>query len=152
MYRRGGVKMYHGHRRQLVPVVHGRVSAAVVEGTRVQDLHTFIEDRVDAGATVYTDDHSAYRGMAFRHEAVRHSTGEYVKGEAHTQGIESFWAMLKRARKGTFHKISAKHMNRYVTEFAGRHNGRRADTLDQMAATVADMIGKRLRYRDLVAG
>ena len=48
---------------------------------------------------------------------------------AHTNGIESLWSMLKRAHKGTFHKISPKHLDRYVTEFAGRHNQRPADTL-----------------------
>ena len=60
--------------------------------------------------------------MPFKHESVRHGTGEYVKEMAHTNGIESFWSMLKRAHKGTFHKISPKHLDRYVQEFAGRHN------------------------------
>ena len=128
-----------------------RVSAAVVEGTRTRDLHTFIEDRVDMDATVYTDDHSAYKGMIFKHEAVRHSTGEYVKGEAHTQGIESFWSMLKRAHKGTFHKISPKHMDRYVTEFAGRHNDRESGTGRQMTNLVRGMVGRRLKYDDLTS-
>ena len=89
--------------------------------------------------------------MPFEHESVRHSTGEYVRGMASTQGIESFWATLKRAHKGTFHKISPKHLNRYVRQFAGKHNFRNADTIDQMADAVASMIGKRLMYRDLIA-
>ena len=70
---------------------------------------------------------------------------------AHTNGIESFWSMLKRAHKGVYHKISPKHLDRYVGEFVGRHNIRRADTIDQMQAMVLGMNGKRLRYRDLVA-
>ena len=70
---------------------------------------------------------------------------------AHTNGIESFWSMLKRAHKGVYHKISAKHLQRYVGEFVGRHNIRRSDTIDQMQAMVLGMNGKRLRYRDLVA-
>ena len=82
---------------------------------------------------------------------MQHLTGEYVRGDAHTNGIESFWSMLKRAHKGTFHKISPKHMQRYVNEFAGRHNVRDADTVDQMTDVVAGMAGKRLMYRDLVA-
>ena len=69
----------------------------------------------------------------------------------HVNGIESFWAMLKRAHKGTFHKISKKHLHRYVNEFAGRHNIRGLDTLDQMAAIVRGMDQKRLRYADLIA-
>ena len=59
--------------------------------------------------------------------------------------------MLKRARKGTFHKISRQHLYRYVAEFAGRHNIRALDTLDQMAAIVRGMEGKRLRYVELIA-
>ena len=75
---------------------------------------------------------------------------EYVNGQAHTNGIESFWSMLKRAHKGTFHKISAKHLQRYVNEFAGRHNFRELDTIDQMAAVARGLGGKRLPYRDLI--
>ena len=66
--------------------------------------------------------------MHYSHRSVRHSVGEYVDGMAYTNGIESFWATLKRAHKGTFHQISPKHMQRYVDEFAGRHNVRRDDT------------------------
>jgi hypothetical protein len=59
--------------------------------------------------------------------------------------------MLKRAHKGTFHRLSAKHLQRYVSEFAGRHNIRDKDTIDQMADVVAGLVGRRLLYRDLVA-
>ena len=88
--------------------------------------------------------------MPHKHESVRHSAGEYVVGDCHTNGIESFWSMLKRAHKGTFHKISPKHLNRYVQEFAGKHNVREKDTIDQMESMVAGMVGKRLLYRDLI--
>ena len=59
--------------------------------------------------------------------------------------------MIKRAHEGVFHKISAKHLNRYVTEFAGKHDVRDLDTLAQMAAFVAGLAGKRLMRRDLIA-
>ena len=87
----------------------------------------------------------------FDHEAVNHSVGEYVDGMAHTNGIESFWSMLKRAHKGTFHKISPKHLQRYVSEFAGKHNVRDSDTIVQMRDTVARLVGRNLIYRDLVS-
>ena len=109
-----------------------RVSAAVVDKPDRKTLHGFIAERAAPGAKVYTDDYAVYRGMPFAHESVRHVDGEYVRGDAHTQGIESFWSMLKRAHKGTYHHLSAKHLDRYVTEFAGRHNDRDANTLDQM--------------------
>ena len=66
------------------------------------------------------------------HMAVRHSAGEYVKQQAHTNGIESLWAMLKRGHDGVYHHFSVKHLGRYVGEFSGRHNDRPKDTTDQM--------------------
>jgi hypothetical protein len=69
---------------------------------------------------------------------------------AHINEIESFRATLRRAHKGVFHKFSPKHLDRYVTEFAGKHNLRDADTADQMRGLVERMDGKRLRYRDLI--
>ena len=129
-----------------------RVFAKVVEETDKPTLQGFVVDRTAPGATVYTDDAKAYKGMPFSHETVKHSTGEYVREQAHTNGIESFWSMLKRAHKGTFHKISPKHLQRYVNEFAGRHGIRDKDTLDQMHAVVAGMVGRRLMYRELVSG
>ena len=100
---------------------------------------------------VYTDEHAGYEGMSRSHEAVKHSVGEYVRGMAHTNGMESFWSMLKRGYAGTFHKISPKHLDRYVTEFAERHNSREADTLDMMGSLASGMAGRRLRYEDLTA-
>ena len=128
-----------------------RVSAAVVGNTDAKTLQGFIGERAAKDATVYTDDHGGYQGMPFEHEAVKHSVSEYVNGMAHTNGIESFWALLKRGYRGTYHHMSEKHLGRYVTEFSGRHNDRKSDTLDQMAAIVQGMNGKRLPYRVLVA-
>ena len=128
-----------------------KVRARVVKETDAKTLKKFVSDNAAKGATVYTDDAAAYKGMPFDHESVRHSVGEYVRDMAHTNGIESFWSMLKRAHMGTFHKMSPKHLQRYVNEFAGRHNVRDADTIDQMAQTAQGMVGKRLTYKDLVA-
>ena len=69
---------------------------------------------------------------------------------AHTNGIESFWALMKRGYHGTYHHMSEKHMDRYVTEFAGRHNDRPMDTITQMELMVLGMGRKRLRYRELI--
>ena len=129
----------------------GRVSAKVVPDTTSETLQGFVTARTQEGAQVYTDDASAYKGINRPHEAVRHSVGEYVRQQAHTNGIESHWSMMKRAHKGTFHKLSPKHLDRYVTEFAGRHNDRDSDTIHQMERIVTGMEGKRLRYRELIA-
>ena len=110
------------------------VRVEVVEGTDARTLQGFVVDHADPDATVYTDEAAGYKGMPFEHESVRHTAGEYVKDMAHTNGIESFWATLKRAHKGTFHKISPKHLDRYAQQFAGKHNAREHDTIKQMAA------------------
>ena len=127
-----------------------QISAEVVESVDGLTLQGFVLDQVADGAKVYTDDATAYHGLE-NHESVKHSVRQYVDGQAHTNGIESFWAMLKRGYHGTYHKMSAKHLDRYVNEFAGRHNARPCDTADQMAHMAQGMVGKRLRYRDLVA-
>ncbi len=127
-----------------------QVSARVIENTKRATLQEFVADNAKPNSTVYTDDHKSYEGMVdFEHDTVRHSVGEYVKGQAHINGIESFWAVLKRAHKGTFHQISHQHLHRYVTEFAGKHNARPLDTIDQMIGIVKGMEGKRLTCRDL---
>ena len=130
------------------------VQATVVEQTDADTLQGFVQAQVEPGATVYTDDARSYQGAtmaAFDHHTVTHSQGEYAVGPIHTNGIESFWSMLKRGYKGVYHKMSPKHLNRYVAEFAGRQNVRQQDTLVQMAALVRTMVGQRLRYQDLIA-
>ena len=127
----------------------GQVAARVVETTDKATLQGFVVQHTADGAKVFTDEASAYDGLE-NHETVKHSVGEYVDGMAHTNGVESFWSMLKRAHKGTFHKLSAKHLQRYVNEFSGRHNIREMDTLRQMEHVVAAMVGRRLMYRDLI--
>ena len=128
-----------------------KVRAKVTKKTDAKTLQKFVADTAAKGATVYTDDAAAYKGIPFDHASVRHSVGEFVDGMAHTNGIESFWSMLKRAHKGVYHKMSAKHLQRYVDEFAGRHGIREQGTTTQMQSIVAGMVGKRLMYRDLVA-
>ena len=128
-----------------------RVAARVIAHTDAPTLHGFVTAHVEPEATVYTDDHSGYEGLSFNHATVKHSLSEYVNGDVHTNGIESLWSMLKRAHKGTFHKFSPKHLDRYVQEFAGRHNVREQDTIEQMAAVTDGMEGKRLTYEQLIA-
>ncbi|MDE2987086.1 MAG: IS1595 family transposase [Chloroflexota bacterium] len=128
-----------------------QVSARVVTDTDAPTLQGFVAEHAAPGATVYTDDAAAYKGMPFRHASVRHSVSEYVRGAAHTNGMESFWSMFERSYHGTFHKLSPKHLDRYVHEFAGRHNIRESGTLDQMRAVVASLMGRTLPYRRLIA-
>ena len=125
------------------------VRAEVVENTQQATLHAFIACHTAPDTKKYTDEMLSYEGLS-NHETVKHSVHEWVQGQAHTNGIESFWAMLKRGYYGTFHHVSVKHLHRYVTEFVGRQNLRDQDTLDQMRNMVAGMVGKRLMYAELI--
>ena len=126
------------------------VSAAVVPDTRRATLDPFVRDRIADGATVYTDENPAYDKLP-NQQAVADGRGEYVRGDCHINGAESFWAVLKRGYKGIHHKMSPKHLQRYLHEFAGRHNLRhRGGTCERMGLLVRGMEGRRLTYADLV--
>ena len=127
-----------------------QVVARVVENTDKTTLQGFVNDHAAEGATLYTDEASAYNGIERPHEAVNHSVGEYVREQAHTDGLESFWAPMKRGYVGVYHKMSPKHLQRYVDEFLHRHNNRPKDTIDQMAVVVRGMAGKILPYKKLI--
>ena len=126
-----------------------KVSAKVVPEANKARLAHFIEERRAKDATIYTDENLVYKGLD-NHESVNHSAGQYVKGMAHTNGMESFWSLLDRGYTGVYHHISAKHLPRYVDEFAGRHNIRSMDTADMMVALARGMVGRRLTYGDLI--
>ena len=130
----------------------GEIRARAIERGTGQTLRGFVEEHTEPGAQVYSDEARAYVGLryiGYRHQAVRHGAGEYVNEQAHVNGVESFWSMLKRGYHGTFHHFSAKHLQRYADEFATRQGLRELDTIDLMGAVVARMIGKRLTYAEL---
>ena len=128
------------------------VRAKVVAKTDSDTLQGFVLSNTEDDATVYTDEATAYKAIPRAHESVKHSVSEYVREQVHTNGVESFWSTLKRAHKGTFHKMSPKHLDRYVQEFAGKHNIRGQDTLEQMGCIVRELSGKHLPYSDLKKG
>ncbi len=131
----------------------GKVKARVVTDTKGATLREMLWGNVKFGAFVFTDEALAYKriGTPFVHVAVKHSAKQYVNGMAHTNGIESVWAMLKRGFNGTYHHWSVKHCGRYVNEFAGRHNDRPLDTEQQMSALAVGVAGKRMTYNELIA-
>lgn len=131
----------------------GSVVAGPVRNTDRQTLQGAIRYYVAPGSTVYTDSHGGYRGMTgYIHQAVNHGVGEYVREQAHTNGIESFWALLKRGYYGIYHYMSVKHLHRYVAEFSNRHNTAKLDTIDFIGMTAAGMVGHRLTYKELIHG
>ena len=130
------------------------VVASVVPTACAGTLQRFVKTHCEPQSQIYSDQNASYAGLrerGYRVESVNHSVKEYVRDQAHTNGIESFWALLKRGYHGTYHKMSPKQLQRYVNEFAGRHNARKADTIEQMALIAKGLIGKRLPYRQLTA-
>jgi hypothetical protein len=85
----------------------------------------------------------------YTHEAVNHSVSEYVRNQAHTNGIESFWALLKRGYYGIYHYMSVKHLHRYVNEFSFRHNTAKIGTMEFIGLTIEGMNNRRLTYKEL---
>jgi len=135
---------------------NGRTHAKVIPDTTISTIQNEIHGAVEVGTQLYTDEHGAYSdldGLFFSHETVNHGAGEYARGSAHTNGIESVWAVLKRGLHGVYHHASPKHLQRYVDEFAfrlndgnvARHTTRRLDSF------VDATKGKRITYRRLTA-
>ena len=131
---------------------NGKVKAMMVDRTTKETLHHFIQSNIAIGSKVYTDDHGGYRYLqGYDHEAVNHSAGEYVRDMAHTNGIESFWAMLKRGYYGTFHSFTWKHLPRYLAEFETRWNMSKLPSDQRLNSMLECAPGRRLTYEQLIA-
>ena len=127
-----------------------QIRAKVVKRADLATLDPFVRRNMVPGGMVYTDENKAYQRLP-NHETVKHGVGQYVSGQAHCNGMESFWSLLKRGYHGTYHKMSPKHLARYVAEFEGRHNSRLQDTIVLMRQVVRRMDGGRLLYGVLTA-
>lgn len=130
----------------------GELVAKVIPVATRAALQGFIKETVDADADLLaTDAHPAYRKLTGykNHQVVNHHRGEYRKGDAHTNSIESVWALLKRQIIGIHHWVSPKHLDRYVSEMAWRYNRRDMKVTPRMN----DMFGcveGRLTYKALI--
>jgi hypothetical protein len=134
----------------------GRTVAMVVESTDAGTVQNEIHGAVEAGSQLYTDEFGAYtdlNGLFFRHETCNHSAGQWVNGVAHTNGIESVWAVLKRGIHGVYHQVSPKHLHRYVDEFTFRLNEGdvKRHTMRRLESFIDAIVGKRLTYKRLIA-
>jgi transposase-like protein len=107
----------------------GSVVARVIEEAGFNTLQEFVEEVVDKNVSlVSTDENAGYRNLrkaGFPHDTVNHKAEEYVRGNIHTNTIESFWSLLKRGIMGSYHQVSKKYLPLYVNEFAWRYNNRR---------------------------
>jgi transposase-like protein len=134
----------------------GRTRAMVVDSTDAGTVQNEIHGMVEAGSQLYTDEFGAYTdldGLFFSHDTCNHSAGEWVKGAAHTNSIESVWAVLKRGLHGVYHHASPKHLHRYVDEFTWRLNEGNVivHTLRRLDSFVDAVAGKRITYKEVIA-
>lgn len=132
----------------------GDIRTRVVPDTKRQSLIPAICENVKDGARVFTDSHNSYvdlRGR-FDHEAVNHMMEEYVRGEVHTNGIENFWALLKRGLHGTYVNVEPFHLFRYLDEQVFRFNKRKDNDAGRFKSLTAKLAGKRLTYAALTGG
>ncbi len=130
----------------------GRVEARPIPTASKKILVGVVQERVAPGTKVYTDEYAAYKsvGKTHRHETVRHIALEWVRGDVHTNTIENFWSLFKRGLIGSFHRVSEKHLPRYLDEFTYRQNHRKESNL--FGITVRNLIsGKALQYKTLIS-
>ena len=119
---------------------------------RWQDVRPNVTEWVTLGSTVYTDQFSGYRrlGDTFQHDYVTHTNGEYVRGEIHVNGMENFWALLKRALKGTQTHTNPEHLHRYVQERVFAYNNCIMDDIGRMKLAMRRTAGRRMTYAELI--
>jgi len=131
----------------------GQLRAQKVPAVSGNNLKGIIREHVSKDSTLVTDDFPVYQGLEREfagHEVVDHSTGEYVRGDAHTNTVEGWFALLKRGVVGTFHHVSEEHLDRYVDEFAFRYNNRKIKDGERAIEAIRNSKGKRLTYKETI--
>ena len=133
------------------PDGHSRIRAKVVPNTRRRVLHPEIRRHVIAGAEVFTDAHPSYTLLRdhYAHKVIDHAE-TYVAGKVHTNGLENFWSLLKRAIKGTYVSVEPFHLFRYLDEQAFRFNNRKTVDAQRFEQVTGSIVGKRLTYKELI--
>jgi len=127
-----------------------RVKTAVVPNARKHHLRAQVEKHVPDGATIYTDDFASYRDLSlyYQHKVIDHAE-RYVDGQIHTNGMENFWSLLKRAINGTYVSVEPFHLFRYLDEQAFRFNQREDTDAERFARTLQHVVGRRVTFDQL---
>jgi transposase-like protein len=144
----------------------GRIRTRVIPDVKGGTLRPLIRAHVVKGSGLHTDEGSGYQGIElpvelpenftpgtypvdYIHEAVNHQAGEYVRENVHTNGIENFWALLKRSIRGTYVSVEPFHLFRYLDEQGRRFNMRKETDGERFASVLDDVAGRRLTYKQL---
>ena len=153
---RGKGRAYKGNKTWVAGAIQrdGGIKLERIPNTKKGTLHDFINRTVkDEAEAIYTDELASYLGIADHntgHETVNHSAEQWVLGDVHTNTIEGVWSLFKRSIIGAFHKVSEKHLDRYLEELEWRYSNRDnthvfTDTLRRIVNT------EHLTYQKLVA-
>jgi hypothetical protein len=121
-----------------------------MERVTALEIKQAVRENVEMDATLYTDESNLYTGIGpemAKHESVKHSIKEYVRGDCHTNTVEGFFSLLKRGITGTYHHIGKGHVGRYVDEFVFRYDSRKMSDGARAKLAVLGAEGKRLTYR-----
>lgn len=128
----------------------GKVHSTHVKSVNAESLHPILMEQLNKSSRLMTDDARQYipLGKEFaEHESVKHSIGEYVRGDAHTNTIEGYFSIFKRGMKGVYQHCSADHLKRYLSEFDFRYNERDIPDMERAVLALQGIKGKRLTYR-----
>ncbi len=130
---------------------NGKVRAQIIEGAFQADMQHIIRQNVAKGATLHTDEHASYRGLAedYTHKVINHARA-YVQGTVHTNGIENFWSLLKRGIRGTYVSVEPFHLFRYLDEQTFRFNTRKDTDKDRFLLAVSTVKDRRIQYQQLI--
>lgn len=130
---------------------NGQVKTKVVRRASKKTLHNLVRENVVTGSNVYTDEFTAYQGLnsEYIHQVIEHAT-MYVNGTVHTNGIENFWSLFKRALRGTYVNCDVEHLSRYLDEQVFRFNNRRGNDGTRFTEVLSMVAGKRLTYAELI--
>ena len=131
----------------------GNVCASVVSSRKKRALQSEVRKRVQAGAALYSDALPSYDGLEpeYEHKVIDHAVA-YVDGRVHTNGLENFWSLLKRGLKGTYVSVEDFHLFRYLDEQSFRYNLRKLDDAARFIAVLAQVVNRRLTYRQVTGG
>jgi transposase-like protein len=130
----------------------GKVRMMHVSGRGKPELQRHIREHVEAGAAIFTDELHSYDGLSreFKHEVINHAV-EYARGNVHTNTMENFWSLLKRALHGTYVSVEPFHLFRYLDEQAFRYNERKATDAERFHKVLGSVAGKRLTWNTLTS-
>jgi transposase-like protein len=130
----------------------GKARVKVMPNVRAYHIRTNVIEKVEKGSTVYTDSLRSYRNLpvdGFVHDFVDH-TEKYVRDNVHTNGMENFWSLFKRALKGTYVSVEPFHLQRYADEQCFRFNQRELNDLERFLIVMQQIVGRRLTYKELI--